>query len=166
MWQVEYTQLAPFEAHTMSVARKTRIARSTSAESDPQVLGFSLDDDWQAVKRIRDGLSFSTLVRFQKFSQLPMESIAQVLRTPPRTLARRKVQGHLTESESERLIRLARIYELALALFDGDRSHAVRWLCSPIRGLGSKIPVRCIETEPGARQVENLIGRLEHGVFS
>jgi uncharacterized protein (DUF2384 family) len=34
------------------------------------------------------------------------------------------------------------------------------------KGLGGKTPLEYADTEPGAREVEDLLGRLEHGVFS
>jgi uncharacterized protein (DUF2384 family) len=35
-----------------------------------------------------------------------------------------------------------------------------------VRALGGRSPLDFAQTEPGAREVENVIGRLEHGVFS
>jgi uncharacterized protein (DUF2384 family) len=42
----------------------------------------------------------------------------------------------------------------------------VVWLRSPNRALGGESPLALSKTEVGAREVENLIGRLEHGVFT
>ena len=41
-----------------------------------------------------------------------------------------------------------------------------RWLTSPQVGLGGAIPLEYAETEVGAREVENLLGRIEYGVYS
>jgi len=40
------------------------------------------------------------------------------------------------------------------------------WFKSAQKGLGGKTPLEYADTEPGAREVEDLFGRLEHGVFS
>ena len=40
-----------------------------------------------------------------------------------------------------------------------------RWLRSPALGLGGAVPLE-FKTEVGAREVENLLGRIEHGVYS
>jgi putative toxin-antitoxin system antitoxin component (TIGR02293 family) len=74
--------------------------------------------------------------------------------------------GKLTPSESERLHRLYRIYRQAVELFEGDVPGAVAWLTSPKQPLGNASPLDYARTEPGERAVEDLIGRLEHGVFS
>ncbi len=59
-----------------------------------------------------------------------------------------------------------RIFGKALELFEGDSRAAERWLSSPKRALGGAVPSDLVQTEAGAHQVDTLIGRLEHGVFS
>ena len=85
---------------------------------------------------------------------------------PRRTLTRRKRDGRFLPSESDRLLRAARIFGQALALFEGDRDAAKDWLDTAQRALGGVSPLDLARTEAGAREVERLIGRLEHGVFS
>ena len=59
-----------------------------------------------------------------------------------------------------------RVFGKALELFEGDARAAERWLSSPRRALGGATPLELARTEDGAGEVEALIGRLEHGVFS
>lgn len=68
--------------------------------------------------------------------------------------------------EFENTRRIAEIYEAAIELFDGDRDAARLWLTSPAYGLGNARPVEFAQSEPGAREVRDLIGRLNDGVFS
>ena len=68
--------------------------------------------------------------------------------------------------ESERMGRLADIYEAAVDLFDGDHDAARRWLTSPAYGLGNACPIEFARSDAGALEVRNLIGRLSDGVFS
>ncbi|HEX6987121.1 MAG TPA: antitoxin Xre/MbcA/ParS toxin-binding domain-containing protein, partial [Planctomycetaceae bacterium] len=113
----------------------------------------------------RKGLPFKSYTVFQRESRLDRAAVGRVLRVPERTLARRKAEGVFKPDESERLLRLSRVYEAALDLFEGDRDAAKRWLESPARALGGQTPLEAAETEIGAREVDHLIGRLEHGVF-
>ena len=83
--------------------------------------------------------------------------------TPRRTLSRRR--GRLRPDESDRLFRACRVFEMASALFEGDVSAARDWLQAAQPGLSGTIPLEIISTDVGAREVEDLIGRLEHGVF-
>ena len=80
--------------------------------------------------------------------------------------SRRKSKGKFTPEESERLLRLGTVFEQAVELFEGDRAAALRWLTAPRKALEGKTPLAYARTELGAREVEDLIGRLEHGVVS
>jgi len=118
------------------------------------------------IDEILAGFSFKTLEIFSSESNLPVAEIATLIELPQRTLARRKVVGRLSSEESERLLRLSRIFEKAVALFEGNVDAAVAWLRRPKRALGDKSPLTYSRTEVGARQVEDLIGALEHGIFA
>jgi putative toxin-antitoxin system antitoxin component (TIGR02293 family) len=61
--------------------------------------------------------------------------------------------------------RLGRITTLAVEVL-GDAERATRWLQRPNRALGGAIPLALLDTDLGAQQVEHLLGRIEHGVFS
>jgi putative toxin-antitoxin system antitoxin component (TIGR02293 family) len=115
--------------------------------------------------RIERGLPFKALESLAALAGLSVTLIASVLGIPERTLARRKAAGRLAPDESERLLRVSTVFEKAVELFEGDVAGAVTWLTSPKRALAYQTPLAYSRTELGAREVENLIGRLEHGVF-
>ena len=83
---------------------------------------------------------------------------------PRRTLTRRKREGVFPD-ESDRLLRAARLFGRALEVFDGNREAAAEWLTTAPPALGG-VPIAFARTDLGTREVERLIGRLEHGVFS
>jgi putative toxin-antitoxin system antitoxin component (TIGR02293 family) len=64
------------------------------------------------------------------------------------------------------VLRFARLFRLALELYDGDADAARAWLQKPARALDGVRPLDHAETEEGAREVERLLGRLEHGVYT
>jgi putative toxin-antitoxin system antitoxin component (TIGR02293 family) len=47
----------------------------------------------------------------------------------------------------------------------GSKERALAWLRSPVPGLGDKRPLDVIDTAEGRREVEDILGRIEHGVF-
>ncbi|EYU15858.1 MULTISPECIES: antitoxin Xre/MbcA/ParS toxin-binding domain-containing protein [Photorhabdus] len=80
---------------------------------------------------------------------------------------RRKNAGFvLSVEENERVARLIRVFDAAVQLFGGNKNEAWTWLKSPVKSLGAVTPMSLIATESGALEVLDLIGRLEHGVFS
>lgn len=114
---------------------------------------------------IRDGLPFASLEAVMKRFGLSREEIAVALDLPPRTLARRKQEQRLQPGESDRLFRLARIAAQATEIL-GGQVPAGLWLHSENRALGGQIPLDLLDTDLGARQVEEVLGRIEHGVYS
>ena len=114
--------------------------------------------------RLEDGLSYEALERLRRVLDLPLSRISELLRIPPRTLARRKEARRLQPDESDRLVRLSRLVGFALQLFEGDLASTRSWLTTPHTSLAGETPLDFATTGVGAREVENLIGRLEHGI--
>ncbi len=82
------------------------------------------------------------------------------------TLNRRKKAGVLTQPESDAAVRYARLLKQATDMMEGDEEAALRWLKAPLPILGDESPIAHARTEAGGREVELLIGRIEHGVYS
>lgn len=97
---------------------------------------------------------------------MTLDRIKQVIHLSEGSFNRRKHSGRLSAEESERLLRLSRIYEQTVALYDSDTASAREWLETPVPALGNQRPLDLLETEPGAREVEDLIGRIGHGIVS
>ena len=66
--------------------------------------------------------------------------------------------------ESDRLVRASRVFGRALELFEGDDEQTRRWLTTPATALGGRTPFDLARSEVGGKEVETLIGRLEHGI--
>ena len=112
------------------------------------------------------GLPFSSLLQFQKQSGLSQKLIGEVIDLPKSTMRSRRSSGMLNRHESDRLIRLGRVFAQAVNLFEGDIAAVTHWLQQPCQALGNHTPLEYAATELGAREVESVIGRLEHGVFT
>ncbi len=119
-----------------------------------------------AVERVRHGLPTAEFDALRELLGLTVEELARKTGISVATLSRRRARRQpLDPGHSDRLVRYARLYWLAVALFDGDEATARAWLKRPAPGLGGEAPLDFAETEVGAREVEDLIGRLEHGVY-
>jgi putative toxin-antitoxin system antitoxin component (TIGR02293 family) len=119
----------------------------------------------EQIGRIQAGLSFKAVRSLQVALDLPLEKIAAFLGMSRATLHRRKSQGKIARNESEKLVRYQRLVNKAEEVF-GDSTAAREWLTHPQPGLGNVRPVEFAKTEIGAREVENLLGRIEYGVYS
>ena len=117
------------------------------------------------IRLLKVGLPVSAFGRLQERMGLSAREIAMRLNIPPRTLARRKKEGRLPPGESERLFRYAFLFDRAEEVL-GDLEAARQWFKTPAKALGGKTPLDYADTEIGAREVEDLLGRLEEGVFS
>lgn len=111
---------------------------------------------------VREGLPKSAFEQLKKVIGAPSEIIATVIGIPARTLARRTV---FKPDESGSLLRLAATFQKAIEVFE-DLDAARSWFFSPAVALAGVSPLEFCDTEPGAAEVMNLLGRIEHGVFS
>ena len=129
-------------------------------------LGIAAAGTGELISQVERGFSFQSLRELESQSGVSISVIALIIGIPERTLARRRTAGRLTSEESGRLLRVSTVFEKAVELFDGDVTAAVQWLTTSHKALGHNLPLAYARSELGAREVENLIGRLEHGVFS
>src|SRR5205809_6766062 len=119
----------------------------------------------ELIRKIQKGLRFSELETLQNSIDLPFERLAAKLAISRSTLQRRKAAGRLSRDESDKVRRRSRLLEHATNVF-GDIERARAWLKFPQRGLGGAIPLDYAETEVGAREVDNLLGRIEYSVYT
>jgi putative toxin-antitoxin system antitoxin component (TIGR02293 family) len=111
------------------------------------------------------GLPYASLEAVMVKFGLASGEAASALHLPQRTFARRKKERKLRADESDRLLRLARLGAHAAYVL-GSEEKAARWLRSPNRALGNEVPLALLESDIGARQVEEVLGRIEYGVYS
>ena len=119
----------------------------------------------ELIRRIQKGLPFSDLKVLQGSIDMPFEQLAAKLSISRSTLQRRRAAGRLSPDESDKVLRFSRLLRQAADLF-GDIDKGRAWLKHPQYGLGGAVPLDYAETEIGAREVENLLGRMKYGVYS
>ena len=117
------------------------------------------------IQSLKAGLPVKELDDLRRSLDLPMEKLVPMLGMSKATLHRRKASGRLDTSESDRVVRFARLMGKAVGVFESEE-NARKWLNSPQIGLGGAVPLEYADTELGAREVEDLMGRIDHGVYS
>ncbi len=129
------------------------------------VLGRPLQSNEDLLNAIRDGFPQEVMERVMQSAGLTLKELAESLDLSARSLQRRRAAGRLAPFESDRVYRLARILALG-EYFLGDHDKAVRWMKRPNRALGGTAPLAVMDTELGARTVENILGRIAFGGVS
>lgn len=128
-------------------------------------LGRALRTTNDLQSAIREGFPQMVVGSVMNSSGLTLRQLSATLDLSPRSLQRRRHSGRLARYESDRIYRLARIVALAKQ-YIGDEDTATRWLKRPNRALGGQVPLELIDTELGARAVENALGRIAYGGVS
>ncbi len=127
------------------------------------LLDADIGDETDIVRLTEAGASSRAFKRAAKVLGFAHTLIA------PETTVRRRLKGgeRFSEAESERLIRLTRVYAEAVELF-GDEAAALNWLHAPqvfIPGDAPISPMALAAKDSGARLVEALMRRTAHGMF-
>ena len=140
-----------------------------SVASKPFVYGASVGvqsrDRCDVIRLLKQGLPISAFDRMQAELDVPARTLAIAASIAERTLIRRRKEGRLQPAESERLLRIGVLFDKALEVL-GEQEIVRRWFKTPKKALGGQSPLEYADTEPGAREVEDLLGRIEYGVFS
>jgi putative toxin-antitoxin system antitoxin component (TIGR02293 family) len=119
----------------------------------------------QLINVIQAGLPILELIELQKSLAVPIKQLVPMLGISKATLQRRIAGGRLGQGESDRVVRFARLMGKAVEVMESEE-NARQWLTSAQFGLGGAVPLEYAETELGAREVEDLLGRIEYGVYS
>lgn len=128
------------------------------------LLGLELVSTGDLIGAVRRGLPYATFERLQSTLGISAQTLAGLVGLPVRTLNKRKHEGRFSESESDDLVRVARVVSATFGFFN-EPAAARAWLGAPETALDGETPLSLLDTEVGAQEVLALLGRLEHGVF-
>lgn len=128
-------------------------------------VGLASSDPQRVIGELRRGLPFAAFDQLQEKLGITARTLAAVVGIADRTLTRRRKEGRLQTDESDRLFRIGSLYDRAVEVL-GSEEAARTWLKTSRSALGDRSPLDSADTEPGAREVEDLLGRIQHGVFS
>jgi putative toxin-antitoxin system antitoxin component (TIGR02293 family) len=115
------------------------------------------------IQKISDGIRVKRVEIFRQRYNVPDERLAAFMHISLSTFKRRRQRGRLEPVESDRFVRLVGLYAMAEAVF-GEAGLAARWMVEPNRSLAGAAPEAYAMTDAGAREVEDLLGRIAHGI--
>lgn len=151
-----------------STSPKTRVVKVKALQHGlvMQVAGVRSYDHVKILGKIKQGLQARSLSILEESLDVSQKQLSGLLAIPTSTLTRRRQEGRLKPDESDRVVRFARLKDSAVQTMAGDEKAATHWLNTPLEILGGETPLLHASTELGARDVEDLLGRIRHGVFS
>jgi putative toxin-antitoxin system antitoxin component (TIGR02293 family) len=149
-------------ASTQVVAEPAGAESAAWAEANPADAKLAqFQPDWREVE---SGIPISKLEEFCAYSGFALKDLLEVV-IPARTLKHRRQRNEpLSMDESDRLVRVARIYELAVKIY-GNRESGGRWLTGRKRRFDGKTALTMLRTEAGERAVEEFLIQIDEGMF-
>ncbi|MDD3576322.1 MAG: DUF2384 domain-containing protein [Halothiobacillus sp.] len=155
----------------MSTAKYSTTQRAPRTSGSAQMTGFdftgerlSLPEPFDTVKIIREGMRYVFVSQFAHYLGVEPNSLLSAIGVRGGTAHRRQKAAVLKPDESDRLYRLMRITALAERVVE-DSGKAKEWMNRPNRALGGVTPLSLLDTEAGAEAVEDLLNRLDLGVY-
>ena len=132
-----------------------------------KILERDITSNRDLISLIRRGLPVRAVRFLIQETSFTQEEVTVALNIPRRTFLRRmKEKDRLDQSESEKILRFARVFGVAKEALDNDSEKAGEWMRRPNRALGNVPPIALLDSDLGAQQVEDVLGRLQEGVFS
>ncbi len=128
-------------------------------------VGTQPDNGVELAFALRAGLQFGMATQLAKHTGIALNRIFEAVNLSPRTMERRRLQKRMTTDESQKITRFARIVALGDEVF-ADSTVTSQWLQRANRALNGIAPIDLLDTDAGAREVEAVLLRLEHGVYS
>jgi putative toxin-antitoxin system antitoxin component (TIGR02293 family) len=117
------------------------------------------------IETVREGLSVDVFKTVAANLEMSDRQLAGVLKIPDRTLDRRLKHGVLSPEESDRLARVAKILQRAHEVF-GNAEKARSWMNTRLAAFDGETPLQRADTSLGASQVEDVLGRIDYGVYT
>lgn len=155
----------PNETPTLPIDTMSPAALTYADDAKLAIPELDVEEPRQMVDMIRAGLPAERFDVLREALDVSTRELLDLIGLTKSTLSRRRRRGHFDSDESDRILRVARLFTHAVRAMEG-RENARRWLKEPARALGGERPLAFADTEPGAREVERLLLRIEHGVFS
>ena len=126
---------------------------------------YANPSDFDLLKLARKGISKKSLLALAKKISLTIEEVASVLHISERTLQRYTPQTLVKTEYADRAIELALLYERGIEVLGSERAFS-NWIKSPNYALGGEVPFNLLDTRIGFTMVLDILGRIEHGIFS
>ena len=120
------------------------------------------------VSRVREGVPVADAVEVMRAWFIPVARFATVLGVSERQWGRARSEASnatLSPVASDRLMRVVQIFDHAKTIFD-NQGNAVEWFVTSNPALSGEAPLSLLDTDAGVHEVDDVLTRLEFGVYA
>ncbi len=115
--------------------------------------------------KAHNGITKSDFIAVAAMTGLNLTEFSKFLPVSKRTIEKVKDQELLSPQVSDRVLQIATLYQQGIEVF-GNTSTFKEWMNSSIIALGDKKPIDFMNNGTGIAIIHDLLGRIEHGVYS
>ena len=124
-----------------------------------------LNDPAVRYQKAHDGITKSDFLSIVALTGLNLTRFSSLLPVSKRTIEKVKDQELLNPIVSDRVLQIATLYQMGSLVF-GDNESFQLWIDTPILALGNQKPLDILDNDTGLAIVRELVGRIQHGVYS
>ena len=118
------------------------------------------------IEQAQQGVPTQQVDQLAELLGISFKELATILQVAERTLHRFRRAGQLDQQTSERLLLLENLTSHGLLVFDGRAEALADWLRYPLRELKGQAPLQWLNTISGFGLVDDVLTRIEYGVYS
>lgn len=129
----------------------------------PKTLNRSLK---KSSKETSEDLSFTYFEKLKiLFNVNNDKKLCEIIGINPRTLNRQKQENCFNKEESDQILKVWQIFNLAVQIL-GNKENAANWFQAPQLGLKNSLPIDLLNTHLESHEVEQLLYQIKYGIFS
>ena len=112
----------------------------------------------------RKGIQTKYIEQIQKFTSLSDNELSSILPISQRQLFRYPPDHNLNKEITSHLIQIIELFQKGYHLFGIEKFKI--WIRTSNKILNKNKPIDIMDTSIGIQMIEDVIGRIEHGVYS
>jgi putative toxin-antitoxin system antitoxin component (TIGR02293 family) len=148
------------------IKKKPRLPSFSDFLGGKLLLNTSIKNYYDLVILSRTGISKASAESVISFTGMSKKSFAEdILNISIKTLERKQDDDKLDKRTSSLVIEVARVLEHTYQVFN-DKEKVQRWLSKPNKALHGESPLSLFSTPTGIGMVEDVLTRVEEGVYS
>ncbi|WP_085765868.1 type II RES/Xre toxin-antitoxin system antitoxin [Nonlabens spongiae] len=125
-----------------------------------------LQSHFDFIQAASKGVNANVIKNFGDYFDLKRDTMAEILSVSEPTIYRWTKSNKILERNfSVKLFEISELFLLGIEIF-GSKEAFFKWLDLPNTSLGGMEPMELIEIPEGVSKVRDVLGRIEHGVYS